>query len=127
MNKKYRITQKILGALTLASGVVLAFDFISIYLVMLSGISGIFGIFGIFLLFSSVMTFISGSKIFNATTYDFLPAKIILSLIIIVSAFVAPLLLLNSGHNVIQFSIAIFIIIVLFIAPLILLRLTTKK
>ena len=121
------MTQKVLGALTLTSGVILVLDFISIIFVILSGISGIFGVFGVILLFSALLTLISGSKLFNATTYDFLRFKTILSLTIIVGAFVAPLLILNLGQTVLHFGIAIFITVVQFIAPLILLMLTTNK
>lgn len=132
MNKKYRITQKILGALTLASGVTLVFSSLSLRAVM------IIEIFPIIMFVSAVITLISGSKLFNATTYDFFQAKIILSLTTIVSAFAAPLLFINAGllnaghfinasHNVIQFGLAIFFTIVLFVAPSILLMLTTKK
>lgn len=126
MNKNYTITQKILGALLLASGVVLALDFISLLLVMVSGLF-ISGIFGTFLLVAAVMTFIAGSKLFNATTCDFLLSKSALTLIIIVGTFGAPQLILRVGDNVLLFNIAIFTTIALAVAPFIILKLTTKK
>lgn len=105
----------------LASGVYLAFNAIGLSLIMISGI------FQILMLVSAVLLFMAGSKLFNTTTYDFFRAKIIVSLIAIVSSFATPQLLMNSGHSIMQFGATIILIGVVFIASIILLRLTSKK
>jgi|GEM_PF-5193453 len=121
MNKKYSITQKILGGLMLGSGVYLAFNAIGLSLIMFSGIVQLL------ILSAAVLTAIAGSKLFNATTYDFFRTKTTLSLATIVSTFVAPELLINSGRSLVQLSGTIILTSVMIIVSIVLLRLTAKN